>query len=280
MINNTGTKNTNNSKKWVKGYVTMGINYKLVIAILLGLIIIVGLINVPVNIDGDDELSSSVDDNAVEEYDPVIDPSDFSSKVTNKYFNLTPGKKMVYEGQTEDGIERIEFYVMGETRIVEGVENIIVWDRVWLDGELIEETFDWYAQDKEGNVWYFGEDSREMEDGKVVSTEGSWESGVDGARPGIIMKANPAIGDSYRQEYYEGEAEDMAEVIAFGESVTVPFGSFSNILKTYEWSPLEPDAKENKYYSSEAGGVILEASFDGKERVELIDIQYNAIPSP
>lgn len=280
MINNTGTKNTNNSKKWVKGYVTMGINYKLVIAILLGLIIIVGLINVPVNIDGDDGLSSSVDDNAVEEYDPVIDPSDFSSKVTNKYFNLTPGKKMVYEGQTEDGIEKIEFYVMGETRIVEGVENIIVWDRVWLDGELIEETFDWYAQDKEGNVWYFGEDSREMEDGKVVSTEGSWESGIDGARPGIIMKENPAIGDSYRQEYYEGEAEDMAEVIAFGESVTVPFGSFSNILKTYEWSPLEPDAKENKYYSSEAGGVILEASFDGKERVELVDIQYNAIPSP
>lgn len=258
----------------------MGINYKLVIAILLGLIIIVGLINVPVNIDGDDGLSSSIDDNAVEEYDPVIDPSDFSSKVTNKYFNLTPGKKMVYEGQTEDGIEKIEFYVMGETRIVEGVENIIVWDRVWLDGELIEETFDWYAQDKEGNVWYFGENSREMEDGKVVSTEGSWESGIDGARPGIIMKANPAIGDSYRQEYYEGEAEDMAEVIAFGESVTVPFGSFSNILKTYEWSPLEPDAKENKYYSSEAGGVILEASFDGKERVELIDIQYNAIPSP
>ena len=253
----------------------MEINYKLIIAILFGLLLIAGLM-----IISDYELPSSADDNVDQEYNPIIDPSDFTSKVTNKYFNLTIGSKMVYEGETEDGTERIEFYVMPETRTVEGIETTIVWDRVWLDGELIEETFDWYAQDKEGNVWYFGEDSREMEGGKVVSTEGSWESGVDGARPGIVMKANPAIGDSYRQEYYEGEAEDMAEVIAFGESVTVPFGSFSDCLKTYEWSPLEPDANENKYYSHETGGVILEASFDGKERVELIDIQYNAQPSP
>lgn len=255
-------------------------NYKSIIAILLGLIIIVGLISLAVNLISDDELPSSADDNADQGYNPTIDPSDFTSKVTNKYFNLTIGKKMVYEGQTEEGTERIEFYVMPGTRTVEGVETTIVWDRVWLDGELIEETFDWFAQDNEGNAWYFGEDSREMENGNVVSTEGSWESGVDGARPGIIMKADPAIGDSYRQEYYKGEAEDMAEVIAFGESVTVPFGNFSNCLKTYEWSPLEPDLKENKYYSSETGGVILETSFDGKEKVELIDIQYNAQPSP
>lgn len=270
----------------------MEINYKSIIAILLGLVLIVGLMNLAINIMdnvenedfdnifSDDELASSADNNANKEYNPIINPSDFTSKVTNKYFTLTPGTKMVYEGETEEGTERIEFYVLDETRIVEGVENIIVWDRVWLDGELIEETFDWYAQDKEGNVWYFGEDSKEMENGKVVSTEGSWESGVDGARPGIIMKANPAIGDLYRQEYYEGEAEDMAEVIAFGERVTVPFGSFSDCLKTYEWSPLEPDAKENKYYSQETGGVILEVSFDGKEKIELIDIQYDAQPSP
>ncbi len=113
-----------------------------------------------------------------------------------------------------------------------GVNTIVVWDRVWLNDELIEDTKDWYAQDKYGNVWYFGEDSKEYEDGKVVSTEGSWEAGVDNAKPGIIMKANPVIGESYRQEYYKGEAEDMADVVALGVKVKVKYGSFSDCLQT------------------------------------------------
>ncbi|MCJ7444198.1 MAG: hypothetical protein MUO26_06665 [Methanotrichaceae archaeon] len=122
---------------------------------------------------------------------------------------------------------------------------------------LAEETFDWYAQDEHGSVWYFGEDSKEYENGKVVSTDGSWEAGVDSAEPGLVMEANPQIGDTYRQEYYEGEAEDMAQVISLNESVTVPYGLFDKCLVIEEWTPLEPN--------------LIEAD-GGSERLELVDI--------
>jgi uncharacterized membrane protein YkoI len=207
------------------------------------------------------------------EYNPQINPADFTTKVDNKYFTLTPGRILVYEGETEEGTERTEVYTIHETRIVLGVETVVVWDRVWLEGDLIEDTKDWYAQDKEGNVWYFGEDSKELIDGKVVSRAGSWESGVDGAKPGIIMKANPQVGDTYRQEYCKGEAEDQADVLAFGESIQVPYGSFTDCLKTRDWTPLEPDADEYKYYSLAVGDVVLEAGVQSGERVELIEIK-------
>ena len=138
---------------------------------------------------------------------------------------------------------------------------------------MAEDTFDWFAQDKDGNVWYFGEDSKEYEDGKVVSTEGSWESGVDGAKPGIVMKANPQVGDAYRQEYYEDEAEDMAEVVSLNEAVSVPQGSFENCLKTKEWTPLEPDIVENKYYAPGVG-LVMEVAVEGESgKVELLEIR-------
>jgi uncharacterized membrane protein YkoI len=207
------------------------------------------------------------------EYNPQINPADFTTKVDNKYFTLIPGRKFVYEGETEEGAERIEVYTTYETKKVLGVETVVVWDRVWLEGDIIEDTKDWYAQDKEGNVWYFGEDSKELVDGKIVSRAGSWESGVDGAKPGIIMKAKPKVGDSYRQEYYEGEAEDQADILAFGESVRVPYGSFTDCLKTRDCTPLEPDADEYKYYSPEVGGVVLEVGVQTGERVELIEIK-------
>jgi uncharacterized membrane protein YkoI len=207
------------------------------------------------------------------EYNPQINPADFTTKVDNKYFTLIPGRKFVYEGETEEGAERIEVYTTYETKKVLGVETVVVWDRVWLEGDIIEDTKDWYAQDKEGNVWYFGEDSKELVDGKIVSRAGSWESGVDGAKPGIIMKAKPKVGDLYRQEYYEGEAEDKADILAFGESVRVPYGSFTDCLKTRDCTPLEPDADEYKYYSPEVGGVVLEVGVQTGERVELIEIK-------
>ena len=165
-------------------------------------------------------------------YDPRIDTSDFIDVIDNKYFTLTPKSKYVYEAETEDGLERIEVYVTDEKKEVMGIITTVVWDRVWLEGDLIEDTKDWYAQDKEGNVWYFGEDSKELVNGNVISIEGSWEAGVNNAKPGIIMKANPKIGDLYRQEYYEGYAEDMAEVLSFEETVTVPYRTFRNCLKT------------------------------------------------
>jgi hypothetical protein len=135
------------------------------------------------------------------------------------------------------------------------VKCVVVNDKAWKNGKLIEQTYDWHAQDKEGNVWYFGEDTKEYKNGKVTSTKGSWEAGVDGAKPGIIMEAHPKVGQSYRQEYYEGEAEDMAKVQSLNESLTVPYGSFDHVLVTKEWTPLEPSYHEHKYYARGVGQV-------------------------
>ena len=231
----------------------------------------------PSNVTPSNETSQNSTED--EKYNPKIDPADFTSEVTNKYFTLTTGKKMIYEEETQDGTERVEIYVTNETRVVVGVKTLVVWDRVWLEGDLIEDTRDYYAQDKEGNVWYFGEDTKEMTAGKVINTKGSWEAGVNGAKPGIIMKANPVTGESYRQEYYAGEAEDQADILALNESVSVPLGSFTGCLKTRDWTPLEPEADEHKYYCTAIGGVALEIIVEDNEREELINVEYNSQPS-
>jgi len=205
-------------------------------------------------------------------YNPVINPDDFVEVIDSSYFPLTPGTTFVYEGESEGETIRDEIFVTNETRTVMGVNTTVVRDREFADGELTEETFDWYAQDRDGNVWYFGEDSREYENGEVVSTAGSWEAGLDGAQPGIIMKGNPQVGGTYRQEYLAGEAEDMAEVISLNESVSVAYGSFENCLKTKEWTPLEPGIEENKYYVTGTGLVLEMTVKGGSERLELVDI--------
>ena len=209
-------------------------------------------------------------------YNPQINPEDFVSKINNKYLTFTPGKKFIYQGKTEEGTEHIEVYVTHETKKVMGVDTIIVWDRVWLNDELIEDTKDFYAQDKYGNVWYFGEESKEIVNGKVASTKGSWEAGVNGAKPGIIMKANPQVGDSYRQEYYKGEAEDMAEVISLGVKIKVKYGLFSNCLQTRDWNPLEPGDEEYKYYCPEVGNLVYEVGIEDGEEAQLIDIKTDS----
>ena len=207
------------------------------------------------------------------QYNPEINPINFSTTVNNKYLSFVPGTKMIYEGQTEDGKEHIEVYTTHETKTVMGVTTVVVWDRVWLDGELIEDTKDWYAQDTEGNVWYFGEESKEILNGQIINTNGSWQTGVDGAKAGIIMYADPKVGMSYRQEYYPGKAEDMGDVLALGQAVRVPYGPFTDCLKTKDWTPLEPDAAEHKYYCPPIGGVVLEIGLEDGERIELIDIK-------
>jgi hypothetical protein len=191
---------------------------------------------------------------------------------------FTPGTTFFYEGKTADGPERVATYVSHKTREVLGVKCTVVRDKAFLNGKLSEDTFDWYAQDKEGNVWYFGEDTKEYENGKVVSTKGSWEAGVDGAEPGIVMEANPQVGDSYRQEYYEGEAEDMAEVLSLdasglNDAVSVPYGSFGNVLMTKEWNPLEPAVLEYKYYAPGTGLIGEEQILGGTDTSELVDIR-------
>lgn len=212
-----------------------------------------------------------------DKYNPAINPADFTSIVKNKYFKLEPGKKSVFELKKNNGdVERVEVYVTDEKKTVMGVETVVVWDRVWLNGELIEDTRDWYAEDKDGNVWYFGEDTHELVGGEIVNAAGAWEAGVDSAMPGIVMKTDLKVGDIYRQEYYKGQAEDMAEVLSLGESVIVPLGNFSDCLKTRDYTPLEPSVNEYKYYCPEVGGLVLEVDAEDNERVELISLEYNA----
>ncbi len=205
-------------------------------------------------------------------YNPVIDPNNFVEGVDNPYFPLTPGTTFIYEGETEDGTEHIEVFVTDDTREILGIECVVVRDTVTVDGELVEDTYDWYAQDVEGNVWYMGEDSKSYENGEMVSTAGSWEAGIDNAKPGIVMQAAPQIGQPYRQEYYVGEAEDMAQVLSLDESTSVPYGSFDNLLMTKEWTPLELGVAENKYYAAGVGLVLEEVVEGGSGRTELIDI--------
>jgi hypothetical protein len=201
-----------------------------------------------------------------------LKPADFVERVDNPYFPLLPTTRWVYEGQGEDGLERIEIEALSETRQVMGITATVVHDTVYLDGEMIEGTYDWYAQDKQGNVWYLGEDVSNYENGELVDKAGSWEAGVDEALPGIIMYANPAdhIGEVYRQEYYQGEAEDMAELLSASESLTIPLGSFTDVVKTKDYTPLEPDQLENKYYA-QGIGVVKEVNVNSGEEALLIE---------
>jgi hypothetical protein len=188
--------------------------------------------------------SSSSSQKEHKSYTPHIDPAHFTTKIDNEYFPMKPGTTFFYEGKGE----RDEMSVTHQTKKVMGVECVVVDDRAWEDGKLIEKTYDWFAQDKEGTVWYFGEDTKEYENGKVTSTNGSWEAGVDGAKPGIIMQAHPKVGQVYHQEYYPGEAMDMARVMSLEASARVPYGSFDEVLETREWTPLQPGFSERKYY--------------------------------
>ena len=191
------------------------------------------------------------------------------SSIDNPLLPLKPGTVFVYETVGEDETERIEVRVTHETKVVMGVTCTVVRDTVTVEGKVIEDTYDWFAQDKEGNVWYFGEDSKAYKGGKLVGTGGSWEAGVNGAKPGIIMKGKPAKGDKYYQEYAVGEAEDEAEVVSLSESAKAPYGSFTDCLKTKEFTALEPGAVEYKFY---APGIGLVLTLEGKAREELVSI--------
>jgi len=202
-------------------------------------------------------------------YRPQIDPARFVERIDNRYFPLTPGASWVYEGKVDGETERIEVVVTPERRTVLGISAVVVRDTVKLGGKLIEDTFDWYAQDLDGNVWYLGEDTKEYENGKVANTKGSWEAGVNGALPGIAMPANPTVAHAYRQEYYAGEAEDLAEVVRLGATETVPFGKLDALVVTKEWTPLEPGNVEEKYYAPGVGLVLEAKVVGGTGRVQL-----------
>jgi hypothetical protein len=177
----------------------------------------------------------------------------------------------VYEGGKGEGNERTVVEVTRDTKTILGITAVVAHDTVTKDGNVKEDTFDWYAQDRQGNVWYLGEDTKEYENGAVVSTKGSWEAGVSGAQPGISMKARPKAGATYRQEYFKGQAEDFAQVLNTRESVTVRAGTYRDVLKTKDFTPLEPKLLEHKYYAPGVGVVQEVTVKGGSGRVELVE---------
>jgi hypothetical protein len=213
------------------------------------------------------ELCQALDEGV---YDPELDASSFVATIDNPFAPFSPGARWAYEKETDEGVERIEVEVLDETKTILGIAATVVRDREFLDGEIVEDTLDWLAQDSEGNVWYLGELSYEVQNGVIVGLEGSWEAGVDGAKPGLWMKAEPQVGDVYRQEFLLGEAEDYAEVLALGETHTVEAGTFSGCLRRRDATPLEPDNEEHKVYAPGVG-LVFEIDPESGERAELVE---------
>jgi len=201
-------------------------------------------------------------------YAVSIDPSDFVTDIDNPYWPLVPGTTTIFTG----GGERIVVEVTDYAKSIMGVPATVVRDRAYSKGKLIEDTFDWYAQDRQGNVWYMGEDTTEFEAGKPVSTAGSWQAGVDGALPGIVMLADPQPGDVYRNEYYPGEAEDLSKVLQVGGTITVPAGAYTATILTEDWTPLEPDQLEHKTYAPGVG-IVAEGPVDDPTESTLVEIR-------
>ncbi len=202
-----------------------------------------------------------------------IDPAAFSASVDNRLFPLLPGTASVFEVTGGDGAAMIAVNVLGETRVVMGVECVVVRSGVDRDGQLVEEVLDWYAQDGRGNVWRFGRAVTKYDGAEAVGTTGSWEAGVGGAVPGIVMPAAPQVGDTYRVAYVEGEVEYAVEVLAVDVAVEVPFGSLTGALKTREWSPLEPGVVYERYYVPGVGLVLTEQIEGGAVSEKLVS-QY------
>jgi hypothetical protein len=222
------------------------------------------------------ELCDELDE---DRYNPTIKAEDFLSVAEtaaqpNPLFPLVPGTTYHFRSEVPEGVETVDFTVTRETRTILGVTAIVVHDIVKLNGVVIEDTLDWFAQDRRGNVWYLGENVADFEDGLLVSTAGSWEAGIGGAKAGMIMFAQPTVGKVYRQELFLGEAEDAAEVLAIDAIVTVPAGTYTNCLQTEDFTPLDPDVKEIKYYAPGIGNVLTINPDTGK-RVELISVTHD-----
>jgi hypothetical protein len=203
-----------------------------------------------------------------------LNPSDFTTHIDNPWWPMRVGSRWIYRETDPTGAnQRVVVTVTRRTKkIANGIAARVVHDVVTEDGEFVEVTDDWYAQDRCGNIWYLGEATKEYENGKVVSTEGSFEAGVDGAQAGVIMPAKPRVGLSYRQEYYAGHAEDRAAVVSLGEQAEVPFGYFkkSKVLMTRDLNPLEPKILEFKFYAREIGPVLAVGVSGGSDREELL----------
>ncbi len=208
--------------------------------------------------------------------EPVhLDPKNFTTRIDNPYWPMDPGTRWTFSETDQEGAElKVVVTVSDATKkIANGVTARVVRDTVTENGVIIEDTFDWYAQDNEGNVWYLGEDTAEFENGKLTTRAGSFEAGVDGAKPGIIMPADPRDGMQFRQEYYKGKAEDNGEVLSTDEMVQTPFGQYDNALLTKDTITIEPNVQEYKLYARGVGLVLaLGVSGGPGSREELINL--------
>ena len=204
----------------------------------------------------------------------ALDPADFTTTIDNPWWPMRPGSRWVYRETAPDGtVQRVVVTVLASTKLIaNGITARVVRDVVTEDGKPVEVTADWYAQDRCGNVWYLGEDTKDYENGKVVSTKGSFEAGVDGAQAGVAVPANPRPGMRYRQEYYAGHAEDRAEVVSLREQVEVPFGYFrrGRVLMTRDLNPLDAKVLEYKFYVRGLGMVLAVGVSGGADREELV----------
>jgi hypothetical protein len=230
-------------------------------------VVLVALMSLAASCTGDPGLPQGAE--------PVrLDPADFTTRIDNPYWPMRPGTRWTYRETDEEGtVQRVVVVVTHQTeRMADGVVARVVRDTVTEDGELVEDTRDFYAQDRQGNVWYLGEQTAEFEDGDIVTREGSFEAGADGALPGVIMPAEPRPGMRYRQEYYRGEAEDRGAVLSTNEMAEVPHGLFRHVLLTRDTNPLEPDVLEYKLYARGVGPVLALGVSGGAGREELISV--------
>jgi hypothetical protein len=199
----------------------------------------------------------------------------FVPRVDNPWFPLEPGTTLVYRGVKDGKPSRDVFTVERGTKTIDGVPCSVVSDVLYLSGKPHERTTDWYAQDAAGNVWYFGEQTVELDvRGRVKSTAGTWQAGADGAQAGIYLPANPRVGDAGRQEYYKGQAEDHFRVKKLSTSVTTPGAASANAVLTEEWTPLEPGVIDHKYYVRGIGTVLEQAVKGGTERNTLVSVRH------
>jgi len=188
-----------------------------------------------------------------------LDPSKFTTEI---------------DSELEDGeAQRVDVTVSDKTKVLGGVTARVVHDQVTRKGEVVEDTYDWYAQDSDGNIWYLGEDTKEYENGKLKTTEGSWAYGVDDAQPGVVVPADPKQGMRYREEYYAGHAEDAADVLKVGSQVQVPYGRFKDAVLTRNFSSLEPTVEEMKLYARGVGPVMELLVSGGSGRTELLSFE-------
>ena len=205
---------------------------------------------------------------------PPALPNQWAAQIDNPYLPLSPGTTLTYRGKVDGKNVTDVFSITDQTKLIEGVNARVIHDQVFRGGNLVEDTFDWFAQDANGNVWYFGEDTRELDHGTVISTEGSWQAGVNKANAGIFMPAHPQVGDFFKQEDAKNVAEDCTRILTLNASVTTPFVTSDDALKTEEFSLLEPGVLDNKYYVKGIGNVAERTVQGGSDTLDLVSVTH------